>query len=447
MQDSGKALQEKFALSRELNRIRPELEHLQSQLANYKVILAERNDLRRQVDTLEVELENEKRSRQRQLSKEDDGSTAEMRSRLLNAENRLTSEAAERNQMRKQHEKEVAEARSHNERLEERLGALRDKFKKSQADLKETRMQLEACQSELSARNAGSRGNDGRAKKSISVTANSLPGRRRRGAASGLDVVPSQTSDGGREVTSQRTAIGRGTEGAAVGEKSTFSITPFLNRTKSLSDENIERDMTSPSVKKDSENKSIQSQENPSDAITEDPPPQSEAQENAMKGLGNRPDIDSTSVPTATVPKRRGRPRTKTLAEAPPSETNKIATRMGSGAESSATRCDAVEEAGGQVAPDETQQKEAAGEASFKGPEAEVKMKKKRKLLGTGNQVLLDGENVGETAGPKKAAWPVLAPTKRAKIQLGGNVASGFAKSSFSPLKRERRGVNASFLA
>ena len=83
--------------------------------------------------------------------------------------------------------------------------------------------------------------------------------------------------------------------------------------------------------------------------------------------------------------------------------------------------------------------------------------KKKRKLLGGGreNKTIFDGEVEDEDAVPKPV--PTTAATKRVK-SLGGPKAmmakgplsttrNAFGKTSFSPLKRDRRGVNASFLA
>ena len=91
--------------------------------------------------------------------------------------------------------------------------------------------------------------------------------------------------------------------------------------------------------------------------------------------------------------------------------------------------------------------------------------KKKRKVLGsTKTQTLFDEEDAEETAGPTQAA-PAALKRKPSKVQLGaaGGGAKNLAKaplglkrvmlgaatasSTFSPLKRDRRGVGASFLA
>ncbi len=75
--------------------------------------------------------------------------------------------------------------------------------------------------------------------------------------------------------------------------------------------------------------------------------------------------------------------------------------------------------------------------------------KKKRKLGGGGPKTLFDGEDDAEAVpvpvpGPKpgKTAGLARGAAKRAM----GPVRTAFAAASFSPLKRDRRGVNATFL-
>lgn len=63
--DSAKLLTEKLALAREVATLKPELEHLRSQLSSNQNILAEKLALQRQLSAVEVELDNEKRAKQR----------------------------------------------------------------------------------------------------------------------------------------------------------------------------------------------------------------------------------------------------------------------------------------------------------------------------------------------------------------------------------------------
>lgn len=220
VQDLGKVLQEKFALTREVNRLRPEMEHLQSHLANYQAMVAEKNDLRRQLDSLEVELDNEKRSRLRA----DDGTVAELKARLERADGKLAAD--------KEHERALAEARAVGERLEERVEALRAKYKASRDELRETRAQLAACQAKLDQANKAA---PRTAKDPSRKGSEPGPGRKRRAHEMSFEDVTIQTP-GNDDVPGKRPAgRKRGAEQAAVGEKSAFSITPFLSRSKNVS--------------------------------------------------------------------------------------------------------------------------------------------------------------------------------------------------------------------
>ncbi|KND88972.1 hypothetical protein TOPH_06383 [Tolypocladium ophioglossoides CBS 100239] len=449
MQDSGKALQEKFALTRELNRLRPEMEHLQSQLANYQAMVAEKNDLRRQVDSLEVELENEKRSRQRVQFKEDDATIGELKARLENAEQKLAADKKEREKARKEHERELAEAQALSERLEERVESLKAKYKSSQGDLKETRAQLETFQAELEkGKKTASRSIKGPTKKSATVESG-LSRKRRAQEMSFEDItIKTPCND---DMPSKRPATKkRGNEKAAVGEKSAFSITPFLNRSKNLSDESLEAlahdesDVAGPdstfAYKGDSTAPSevvpeLEAQEHVPEPAPEEPVPKAQVKAK-----------NKTETAPKAAPKPRGRPRAKALAEATPAQTNKAISKAASTA---SLKSKATEKSAELSAP--VDQENVTAPASRKAPalqpkapEGDVK-KKKRKLLGAANQTLFD-EDEGEAAS-KPAKPAAVAPGKRARTQLGGGVRNAFAGSSFSPLKRDRRGVNASFLA
>jgi hypothetical protein len=75
----------------------------------------------------------------------------------------------------------------------------------------------------------------------------------------------------------------------------------------------------------------------------------------------------------------------------------------------------------------------------------EVK-KKKRKVLGSTKTLFDDDEEaVAPTIVEAASKAPMNGARKRAPI--AGGVKNAFAAASFSPLKRDRRGVGASFLA
>ncbi|KYK58047.1 Rossmann-fold NAD-binding protein [Drechmeria coniospora] len=445
-QDAGKALQEKLSLTRELNRIKPELENLQLQLASYQAMVGERNDLRRQVDSLEVELDNEKRSRQRAQPKEDDSAIAELKTKLDKAEQKLLADKKEREKARKQHERDLAEAQSKNERLEDRIESLKAKYKSVHGELKETRTQLQMCQDELqNFKRTDSRSKDGTKKTTIAESGRS---RKRPAQEMSFEDIVIQTP-GNVEKPDKRPAARKRGEKTALGAKSTFSITPFLKKTKSLSDETLEASADDESDVAGPDSTFVDKGNNTGQTEAMAEPLVEDALSELAPGLlEDEPVLKSKAQPKVSKP--RGRPRTKGLTEATSVQANKVPVKAVSDTAvlkpGSCLKKDKVAEVSVMVDQENVTAKTFRNAPALlpKVPEGDVK-KKRRKLLGAVNSTLLDGddEDCEATAKPAK---PTTMPSKRARTQLGG-VRNAFAGASFSPLKRDRRGVNASFLA
>jgi hypothetical protein len=442
MQDSGKAIQEKFALTRELNRIRPELEHLQSQLTSYQETVAERNDLRRQLDSLEVELENEKRSRQRLQSKDDGTATAELKLRLEKAEQKLAMEKKEREKAKKEHERELAAASAENEQLEERTSSFKEKSKTLQTELKAVKEQLEDAQNELISNKPRpvSRGREEKPKKAI-IPLTADVGKKRRAPEMNFESITIQTP-GNDIVARERPTKKRGADKSAVGEKSAFSITPFLNRTKSLTEDSANEEP--------SNNAPVEDDPEPMSDVPVDQGPmsESEAEEAAPKPKVAFKSAVSFQSP-AKPAKTRGRPPKATpLGDSTPAKTNRVMKSRGTPKVKSIPSISVDKIAEDSSTTDQenvsvTASKKTISVLQAKVPEGEVK-KKKRKLLGAANTTLFDDDDAEEAVKPR----PQPATGRRSRTVLGGGVRNAFAAgSSFSPLKRERRGVNASFLA
>lgn len=477
-QDSGKALQEKFALSRELDRIRPELEHLQSQLTAYQGTVVEKNELRRQLDALEVELENERRAKQRLQSRSNqDAAVAELTSRLEEAETKLASEKKEHEKSRKDHERQIAAAKADKERLEERISSLKEKSKTLQAELKEARGQLEEARSEIAAaskarpvsRPVGGGGDGGEEKPKRSVTLKAELGKKRRAPVMSFEEIVIQTP--GNDLTArERPNKKRGGEKATVGEKSAFSVTPFLSRSKSLTDDSGKEDS--------SHNASTEAE--PESPLAESPA-QVESEEEALKpkvSFKSSVSFKSPTKPAKTKEAPLARP--VPLGESTPAKANKVVVNSRAAAtapkpktlleaipidksiaDSSATDQEnlssisaansvaAAAAAATAAAPVAKKPRAAPAAAPPKQmPEGEVK-KRKRKLLGAANKTLFDEDDDedGEAITHKPLPALALAAGKRTKARLGGGLRNAFASTaSFSPLKRDRRGVNASFL-
>lgn len=474
MQDSRETLQEKFALTRELERLRPEMEHLKSQLSNHQAVVAEKLDLKRQLNTVEVELENEKRSKEKQRSKQkaDGEASGEWKSKFeaaekkhvseikewekltekklvsekkdweKAAEKRLASEKKEWEKAKKEHdrelERELREVQGENERLEERLSTMKSKLKNTQNELKEAQAELEKSQSDLAAAKKASKTTKAKAKK---VTVQEAPARKRRVNELSLDDTTIGTP--GPKEPAKRPLKKRGAELALVGEKSTFSITPFLNRTKNLSDDSMEE--ASPTGKTTGLSVSI---------------PPIEEEEEEEEDLPVVPEASVFKVPVkpakaAANPKKPRTKKAKALSDAPnlrknmpaPSTETTEVLQFPSKLDIVTEEAEGVEQENTPVIKRKTTElKSKAVEARLTSNtsilDADGK-KKKRKLLGGATKTIFDDED-GEVA-PKPAKLHLTA-TKRLKANLGG-ASNAFAGKTFSPLKRDRRGVNASFLA
>lgn len=433
-------MQEKLALSRELDRIRPELDHIQSQLAHHQSVVAEKHDLQRQLDSLEVELEQEKRARKKTQDRETKSMTDELRSRAEEAEKRLLAEKESQGKLKRQHESELAEARGQQERLEERISTMKLKLKGLQAELKETKLELDRCQTALAKSHVS------REKLSKATASNAQLNRKRRVEESSLGEITIQTP-GNENALEKRQAKKRGVEKTTMVEKSTFSITPFLNRSKDGSEESLLADETVCPVHEQSTPLVAEIQIEKASGPTDN-----DVLEGADPVDAPGPKIAANISASSETRKPRGRPRAKPLGEAAPSRKN-LAPVIEQDAEASDALPVVVPFVDNQENMVSVKSKslgiksrqlskiqETARVTSTMG---EAK-KRKRKLLGAGNGTIMEDD--GEAEAVARPTQKVQHGQVRKRAPLGG-VKNAFAGSSFSPLKRDKRGVHASFLA
>jgi len=493
--DTTKVLTEKLSLARELATLKPELEHLRSQTSYQQTVLAEKLALQRQVSTLEVELETEKRASKRATQKSrNNDAEMELQNQLDQLQKDLAREKREREKARKEaemeHQYQIEElqkqllqekrAREKNrketetdiqDRLEElqkdlarekrdgdkarkeaekevkssetRMSVLESKLDQFRTKLRATKDQLKDCQTELSqARAATAKAELGTSNGDVAVK-----NPRKRGALEMSTDVEIGTPDrvamrGKRPVTKR----GR-TDQTMVGEKSMFSITPFLNRTVSVAPE-------TPDTETEPEALGNRQQQVAAEATTEatrEQPASSQVDPSptiAFKARGKKKAAGSAPAPD-----------NKVLGEAKASNKNKKAPMKKSRLLSTLESVN--EEEGDENEVPNTvpaAAKEApivfkAGQVQLKNTDGEDNgpKKKKRKLLG-GGKTLFDEEDGEATKRPAKVS--LGPPRLLGKGGLGGskgglkggiNTVSGFG--GFSPLKKDRRGVGASFLA
>ncbi|KAF5699781.1 hypothetical protein FGLOB1_11177 [Fusarium globosum] len=437
-QDSNKVLQEKLALRLKLDQIQPELEHLKTQLENHRAVVAQKQDLERQLSSIEVELENERRSKKRMQSKNHDND--QVKEQLDEAKRELEK-------LKKEHTRELREVRGECDMLEGRVEDTRSKLKKTQGDLKDTRAELASCRAELEeARKALATNKT--SKKSVTMKEHPI-GKKRAQDLSMEDV--SIGTPGPDEATLRRHSKKRGAERALVGEKSTFSITPFLNRTKNLS-ENMSDELSelhSPTGKSTGASEPVAFQDvapEPGDSMSMEPieeaaEPDHQAEDDAAPEEEEQPKAQKT----------RGRPR-KALDEAPTTKKNMpVQAKRRARVAKTSSRIEMIAEVDEADVPEtEPIEKPKKVPGLLKSNPATASLrngnddadtrKKKRKMLGGGNKTLFDDEEAEPAPRPAKIQ---MGAGRRLKAPLG-NVRGAFGGATFSPLKKDRRGLNRS---
>ncbi|KAI1007834.1 hypothetical protein K3495_g404 [Podosphaera aphanis] len=466
--DTSNLVAEKLALSRELANIKPEVHHLQAQVSQHQNILAEKLELERQIGVLKIELESERESTRqvfksvvrtltdyqsqletlrRELGKEKREKVAfqiEMESNhQLEVEN-LKKELAHERQQREKLTKE-SEIEAQNQLDELRHGFLREKesMEKSLEEvsrnlkLSETRRsvlekkvdelwenlvaskdQLKFCELEL-----------GQARECV-VTSNSAPAREVT-LAKNARVHDNQDKSNNVTVSPPVGGATRGTrtykkrgefEQASVGEKSLFSITPFLNRTA-----NIETDLLS--IDADF-SEGLEAKNTVSDA-EHDPPPVVSSKTRGRKRATKK-------NPKATQPnisEKPGEIQTELRrAISPPENLIKLIAAeidkddysedlLNSNQADSTLNSDRITSVGAQSEILET--------AKEKHP------KKKRKLVRAPKVASVGDDEIA----PELSTKPGLRSTRLLGEGLFSNLpeSSGESAPSFSPLKRDRR--------
>ncbi|PMB63321.1 hypothetical protein BM221_010860 [Beauveria bassiana] len=226
---SAGALHDNVTLTRELDSLRQELEQLKLQLASHEATVASNGELRRRINSLEVDLENEMRSKLRAQQMDDKGVISDLRSKLQKCETKLNTEKEENENLKQ----ELTDSRREIEYQQEHLTIMRLKHKELQSTLKDAQADLQQSQCELSrARENIYRSYQRASHKSTKGQApTSHNGAPISTVETCLDDMDIQTP-GNESISDLRQHRRRASEHAQLGEKSKFSITPFLNKTK-----------------------------------------------------------------------------------------------------------------------------------------------------------------------------------------------------------------------
>jgi len=548
-ENSANLLSEKLALSRELANLKPEIEHLRSQVNHQQEVLAEKLALERQVNTLEVELANEKKARKRTVEsrQSNDRVEDELRKKLRETEKKLTAETAERERLEDQleqrirshamaieeqnstreaeadlrkklheaqrqlreeiqvkenldeelqtalraskkfqpsktahsaetelraqleesqmnlaqlqekysglnqaHQAAIAQLEGQNEQFEKKLEKMKTKYREVQEELKKSQTELRKAQQQ-----------QGQARSHVSdetkLATKTQAFRKKRGmetSTGDFTNIEIQTPSADAAMKSRRAIKKPVIEPSLVGGKSAFSITPLLIRGKntSMSEEGskVDDEVLEDSIL------GARTESRPSESVLSQSEPSTGHDDETESTAVTRPEMKQPAV----VPKARGRPK-KALADAPSAKQNALTqkapkkilkTKSSLQKVSQATVTDGPENKAEErdkelvektmtVKFDLADQQE---ESNASGLNGEQPKKKKRKVLGS-TKTLFDDDDEEAPAAKKPAK--VQLGVKRTKAPLGGQRNAFVGTASFSPLKRDRRGVGASFLA
>lgn len=550
-QNSTNVLAEKLALSREFAVLQPELEHLRSQLAHQQATLAAKLALERQVNTLEVELANEKKATRRAMQKCESTDQVEddLRKQLREAEKELVAEKAQRGRLedhlaqeKRTHQlsledqdstrdlesdlrkklqdaqRQLRESREHEERLQEELNAekrqaqkaqkqqhknesagddelrghleetqrnllatqkqaeklridaqesldtadrrsnaFEQKFEKLKTKYRELQDQLKQCQADLKMAQKAQASKPSVVEEIDMKTAGRQAFKKRKvddisnNNFSSITIATPSADDKPRKVIKKKAV-----EPSLLGEKSTFSITPFLNRSKNLAvdDAADESEIADTSyIPQNKQGKSPAVQANQTAAVPV--PAAADTSAPSPEASSSVSEEQAEEKPKPQV-KARGRPKT-ILGDAASAKKN--AKPMPKTALKKTSRpsppLEMVAEEGEDNIPEPAEKTQTvkfnftlpqdSSTSSTNTSKAEEPKKKKRKVLGS-TKTLFDDEDeaVAPIATKAVSKGPPGGAKKRAPL---AGVRNAFAGSTFSPLKRDRRGVGASFLA
>ena len=388
--DTTKLLSEKLALSRELAVLKPEFEHLKSQAATQQNLLGEKLALQRELSSVQVELETEKRAVQRIKSQEkasnhDDSALGE---EIEELKKELAKAQKESQKSDRESRKKITDWEGQKEVLEGKLDAFRNKLRTTKEQLKDAQDELEKVQAAKMAQSA-----ELTKARLAGHTAAANP-KKRSITRFDPDMTIGTPGHGGPAAKKQRTSVN-------VGDKSTFSMTPFLSRTASILPD-------SPSGEPGEHEKLDETMHKQIDAVIE------EAEGNANKQK-------RTEKPA---------PKPKVAAKKPAAPQAKQPLK-----ESTKSKANAVVK---KPALSKVIEEEDEPESENMEPaEQAVEAVKKQKVFGKRPNIFDDGDDVV----PKVKSLSFNANTSSlGKISLVG-LGKGKAKTlaEFSPLKKDRR--------
>ncbi|KAK4643036.1 hypothetical protein QC761_402440 [Podospora bellae-mahoneyi] len=458
----------------EIQGLRGQLAALEKTLATEKKQAAQREnamaEVQEELEKLRLnvqELEKEKKAALKKAAKAEkttdgaaDGEEVEqLKEELTSLKKALAQEQKETEALRKENEQAVEDAEEQKNALLNRVEKLKNKYKDTVEELKKCRTELERANEQAEKAMAKVPAIPAGLGSTTTVPLKK-PGAAKANAKKKRTVDELMVDEkvlmtpGGVDDRPKRPLKKRGFDTSVLVEKSTFSITPFLNKTVGSIGE-VEGTPTvatvgvkTPAVATPAEAMEVDEEEEQQPVAEEAGEPEGEVEEAAPVVAKGKKMVEK---------KTRGRPKGSTNAPKPlePSSPGKANEDAPVGRVKKMTAfLPSLEEA--DVEGEAVVSKPAAADAASvrqRSVSVEPEKKKKRKLGGAAPPTIFEedeGEKVVETAKPVAAVGGVRKrpPVSRMnKGPVGKVIGIGGSGKAFSPLKRDKRGVGASFLA
>ncbi|RMZ73686.1 viral a-type inclusion [Pyrenophora seminiperda CCB06] len=383
---------------------------------------------------LQQELEQEKRERQK-AEKASKKGPQQTDAQVEAVRKELDEERRERKKQEREYTKTLAELQGRNTILDDKLSAFREKLRTTKEKLKEKEAKLERVDRAETAPPAKT--------SSTAAAKTSTKNSRKRVAATAEPETMLGTPGDGFPAKKMK----RGTSVSAVGDTSTFSLTPFLNRASNVA-------AASPIVEEEEEEEEEEQQETIPEQSTPTAPPKKASKKAAQPKV--------KALAPAASSKANAKPRKKNAAAVLEMVTEEVSEASHStskeDSENGPTSIplkdnDGPSKKSGNGASKVKPRKSLMSFATF-AEEPAAEKKKKRKLGASAGKTLFDAEDAEDVAplkpvGISKGLFAARALGKSVLGKQGQQrpISGGFNMMSeeaftFSPLKKDRRGAS-----
>ncbi|KAJ5298677.1 uncharacterized protein N7443_006797 [Penicillium atrosanguineum] len=391
-------LTEKLHLSRDISHFESEIKRLKSQNNSHQALVAEKHEMERQLNSLEIQLENEKHAHERTRAKSTQQATEidRLSARIDDLQSELTKELHAKQQHERENQQQSVGWESQRSVLEGKVDTLKKQLRSAKDKLQET-------QQELQQRRINSMSNEGDGTESRS---RAVPLQRPGPSADYHSGVTIATPGAVRvKEKSQKPS-------ALPGEKSVFSITPFLNRTGGPTKD-------SPS--------SSEAEEDPMDVTLDESNASFRKARAIDEPSGIDAALDDRPGPTQAPPPKARAGKLKTKArDAKPAAPRPTHGSKKSGIEHADMSDDAIDPfiEQGQAKPRKRKLGAQRDRNLFEGDEEED---------------MLDNRKPGRKVGLGAGRNSVLATTAISSTAAGDRGPRALGFGGFSPLKRDRK--------